>query len=224
MKVAFLIPSKSRETWDKDPLIIKTIHSIGTTICPEHAYKIFIGFDADDSYYNNSIYVAEVKKSTELYNIGLETVKLDIEKGWLTKMWNKLADLAYAEGFDYLYMLGDDIQFLNKGWVNESIETLKSTNNIGMTGPTEINNMRILTQCFVHKTHYEIFKYLLPEEIKNWYCDDWMNLIYDVKRIKHTCRNSGGAERYTINRNSSNLKYLVVRDKVKIYKFKMLKN
>jgi hypothetical protein len=204
--------------WDKNPLIIKTIHSIGATISPEHTYTIFLGYDQDDVYYNNETNWVSLNTSAEQYNISIELIKLNVEKGHLTKMWNILTEIAYSKEFDYFYMTGDDIVFKEKGWVNESITTLESTNNIGMTGPVEITNTRILTQCFVHKTHYEIFKYLLPEEIKNWYCDDWMNCIYQVKRIdsKYTCHNLCGAQRYSIVHCPQILGDLVKRDKKKI--------
>jgi hypothetical protein len=146
-----------------------------------------------------------------------------VEKGFLTKMWNVLTEIAYKKKFDYFYMTGDDIVFNEKGWVDESIRVLESTKNIGMTGPVEVmRNPRILTQCFVHKTHYEIFKYLLPEEIKNWYCDDWMNCIYDVIRLdpKYTCHNLCDAERYSVVHCGEILGGLVERDKKKIAEYK----
>jgi hypothetical protein len=55
--------------------------------------------------------------------------------------------------------------------------------NFGVTGPLDINLKRhrditILTQSFVHRTHYEIFGFLYPWIFKNWYSDDWMTYIY----------------------------------------------
>jgi hypothetical protein len=222
MKIALLIPSRSTNTWVLNPLIIKTIHSIGETISDEHDYTIFLGYDEDDVYYNNDTNVTSLSTTAASYNMSVELIKLNVERGHLTKMWNVLTEIAYNKGFDYFYMTGDDIVFNTQGWVNESIATLESTENIGMTGPVEITNPRILTQCFVHKTHYEIFKYLLPEEIKNWYCDDWMNCIYDVKRIdeKYTCHNLCGAERYSIVHCPEILGGLVERDKKKIAEYK----
>ncbi len=41
----------------------------------------------------------------------------NIKKGHLTAMWNRLFKKAYQEGCDYFYQCGDDIQFLDKGWV-----------------------------------------------------------------------------------------------------------
>ena len=81
---------------------------------------------------------------------------------------------------------------------------LLQNNNIGLTGPITIDgNIYILTQCFVHRTHIDIFNFFYPEEITNWYCDNWINdlysdLIYKLPIDNYSCSNSGGGERYTI--------------------------
>lgn len=36
--------------------------------------------------------------------------------------------------------------------------------------------MRCLQQ--VHRTHYEIFGYHYHPAFSNWWCDDWMSLLY----------------------------------------------
>ena len=47
-----------------------------------------------------------------------------------------------------------------------------------------------------------IFGWFFPEEIKNWYCDDWYNIIYKPYHFfpltKHVCYNNGGEPRYNI--------------------------
>ena len=42
-----------------------------------------------------------------------------IEKGWVTKMWNRAFKMAYDDGCDYFYQCGDDMQFKTKGWIND---------------------------------------------------------------------------------------------------------
>jgi hypothetical protein len=137
----------------------------------------------------------------------------------VTKIWNILASKAYNEGCDYLYQCGDDITFQKRGWVKKSIEQLQQCQNIGMTGPKNTNgNTSILTQCFVHRTHYEIFGYFFPEEIRNWYCDDWINGIYPKLRLpaEFTCVNTGGEPRYQIMNVPALCRKLIERDVLKI--------
>ena len=80
-------------------------------------------------------------------------------------------------------------------------------NDIGVSGPVN-NNPRILTQSMVSRKHMEIFGYYFPEEIINWFCDDWINEVYkSINKLffikEHYCHNAGGQPRYQIN-NSNN--------------------
>ena len=51
--------------------------------------------------------------------------------------------------------------------------------------------------------YMEIFGWFFPEEIINWCCDDWYNLVYKPNYFyplhNHFCSNEGGAPRYTIH-------------------------
>ena len=68
---------------------------------------------------------------------------------------------------------------------------------------TITDNNRILTQAFVSRKHMEIFGWYFPEEIKNWCCDDWYNMVYHPNYLyplrNHFAVNMGGAPRYDIN-------------------------
>jgi hypothetical protein len=84
-------------------------------------------------------------------------------------------------------------------------KTLEGKQNIGLTGPIN-NNPYILTQSFVSRKHYDLFEYYFPEEIINWFCDDWINEVYKGLNSfyplhKHLCINIGGQPRYDINNN-----------------------
>jgi hypothetical protein len=128
-------------------------------------------------------------------------------------MWNRACKKAYEEKCDYFFQCGDDIIFLDKGWANKSISQLQKNNNIGLTGPSDklrwesnkcsrIGGKRfIMTQSFVSREHYNIFKFYFPEEIKNWYCDNFItNLYFPDLYYQIDCfvTNSGGKPRYEI--------------------------
>ena len=127
-----------------------------------------------------------------------------INKGHVTKMWNKLFKIAYNDNCDYFFQCGDDINFKTNNWINSAINVLKKNNDIGLTGPLN-NNNRILTQAFVSRKHMEIFNFFFPEEIINWWCDDWYNFVYSPEYfyplINHYCSNEGGMPRYDIDNN-----------------------
>jgi hypothetical protein len=210
MKIGLLIPStsKGRDNWKmyKDTyLYSSTLKTFLLTYDKEHEYIFYIGIDKGDRIYDDDhskekfLQYAKIMK-----NISIQFIYMDgIKKGHLTVMWNRLFKIAYDDNCDYFFQCGDDIEFNTKNWVNDCIKTLKQSNNVGLTGPIN-NNSRILTQSFVSRKHMELFGYYFPEEIINWYCDNWYNDIY--KKINHFypltnhyCANIGGQPRYNIN-------------------------
>jgi hypothetical protein len=213
MKIGFIIPStsKNRDNWKsiKDSYLYRlSINSFISVMDKEHTYVYYIGYDSDDRIYADKEQHEDIYKVTTIFpNISFQFVDLDgIEKGYHTKMWNKLFKKAYDDNCDYFYQCGDDIRFKTKHWINDSIEELQKHNDIGLTGPVN-NNPRILTQAFVSRKHMEIFGYFFPEEIINWCCDDWYNLVYKPNYfyplMEHFASNDGGPPRYTINNDAS---------------------
>lgn len=212
MRIAILIPSTSRgRDWSsvKDTYLFNhTIKTLGITYDKEHEYRFYIGIDRGDAVYDKP----EVKYYLEKFvgvikNCSIEFMYMDgITRGHLTVMWNRLFSKAYDDGYDYFFQCGDDISFETVGWVNSCIGVLQTANNIGMTGPVN-NNMRILTQSFVSRKHMDLFGFYFPEEIINWCCDDWINIVYQkighfYPLKQHYCSNLGGQPRYEINNDA----------------------
>ena len=213
MKIGFLIPSTSKgRNWSsyKDSYLYSlTLKTFLLTYDKEHEYTFYIGVDSGDPIYDNPEQIAQFKRFIAIMkNINIVFLKMDgIAKGHLTVMWNRLFQKAYTDNCDYFFQCGDDISFQSKGWVNECIRTLQKTGGIGMTGPMN-NNARILTQSFVSRIHWQLFGYYFPEEIKNWFCDDWINIVY--RKMNHfyplhgyQCNNLGGPPRYVINNDTN---------------------
>jgi len=221
-KVGILIPStttgKSWKSIEETYLYTYFFPSFLKTRCINILYTIYLGIESDDSIYGNKKEINKIVDSIKnIKNVSLELVYLDhVEKGYLTKMWNILCKKAYDDNCDYFYQCGDDITFLTKNWTTICIEALNKQNNIGLTGPFDINrterygkcanigNKRFIqTQSFVSKKHFEIFGFFFPEEIKNWCCDDWITHVYFPKYFIYLplskIRNSGDIKpRYNI--------------------------
>lgn len=213
MKLAILIPTTSRNrpwtTHQETYLYNLTIRSYLKTYSFEYNNHpletiFYIGYDDDDTVWGNQ---QERKGIERFLNIMKHTscqfVSMKgIEKGYLTKMWNRLFQRAYDDRCDYFFQCGDDITFRTKEWVPACISTLQAHNDIGLTGPIN-NNARILTQAMVSRKHMDIFGFFFPEEIVNWCCDDWYNYVYQPDFFyplrNHLCTNDGGEERYDIN-------------------------
>jgi hypothetical protein len=210
-KVALLIPttSKGREwpTMKESYLYNFTVATFLKTHTKAYDYVFYIGYDHDDPLYTKE------KERNELLNLVKNNYKnitfkfiefKDIRKGHVTKMWNILFKEAYDDGSNYFYQCGDDIIFHSNNWVKDSIHLLRRNGDIGIAGPLN-NNARILTQVMVSRKHMNIFGYFFPEEIINWCCDDWYNIVYSPKHffplMQHLCTNEGGEPRYVINNN-----------------------
>ena len=95
-----------------------------------------------------------------------------------------------------------------------AIRILEKNNNIGITAPICVAKNyqipKILTQSFVSRKHMEIFGWYFPEEIINWFCDNWINAVYKPNHWfplhEHYCSNDGGTERYTVGEIDSSKK------------------
>ena len=87
----------------------------------------------------------------------------------------------------------------------------KKQNDIGICGPINPPNYRILTQTFVSRKHYEIFKCYFPVQIKNWWCDDWINFVYypnyvtKLKKLNAVNKGGMGVHEFGVRFDNSSL-------------------
>lgn len=236
MKIGLIIPSTSTgkkwATFQQSYFYQYTLQSVLKTHCPDHTYCFYLGIDKGDPMYDNpETQAGFTEKLAEYPHFSIQFHYMtDIPKGHLTVMWNRLYDIAIEDECDLFVQCGDDIVFANKGWISATIATFEKTENIGVVGPRS-ENLGLMTQTIVTKRHKEIFGYYFPPEIKNWFCDNWINEVYRrVKQFyylkKMRCFNKGGKPRYLVHNERGNfgngisLKYLV-DNSVKIYEQKM---
>jgi hypothetical protein len=230
MKIAFLIPMTSKgKDWKtiNDSYIVKTtLKTLVKSINYDHEYKFFLGIDHDDPLFSISSNIEELNNIFIKNKLELDiTIFKNIKKGHLTAMWNILYKKAYDENYDYFYQCGDDIFFRSKNWIDIGIKILLENNNIGVTGP-KTNNLKFLTQALFSRKHYEIFGFLFPETITNWYCDNWLSDVYkplyyieiNNMSVKNTCTQG----RYTIVLNKKIYENEVIKQKIKLNQY--LKN
>lgn len=234
LKIGILIPSKSRKEWTNiyDTLLYNnTIRTLLNTTRDTNYIVFYIGIDEDDKIWTNEEnhkILLELKNYRKNIDFKFFYMK-NIEKGHLTRMWNKLFQHAYEDNCDYFYQCGDDIEFRTLNWLEDSIKILKSKGNLGVTGPIDYNDHRLkngilsLTQTFVSRKHMEIFKCYFPSQIYNWQCDYWINDIYKPNffypLLKHICFNSGGSLRYTPGDQEKLRDRLVKQGKKKIQSY-----
>ena len=186
-------------------------------------YNFYLGIDHDDPFFTkqHKNIINHFKKVTNnKSNFSISIEKMYNLKGKVGEIWSNLAKTAINNN-EYLYQLGDDINFLTSGWEKIFINKLKEFNNIGVVGPLDLKNMHVLSQSFVHNTHLKIFDKYYPDRIQNWYIDNWIQDVYKPNRFfmfkDIQVENNGGLQRYEIKRHDPNdLKVLVESGQKKI--------
>jgi hypothetical protein len=230
-KVAFCVPSTTnKREWsqinetDLWSVLLTQLEDKTPTDCE---ICLYIGYDDDDKVFSQL--EQRMKANAIFKNFQIKWIEFtDLEKGHVTTIWNGLAKKAIDDGYEYLKILGDDISLPNdKGWLSCFINKLKKNQNIGYVSGWS-NNNSIPTQFLLHKTHYDIFGFIYPEEIKNWGCDNWLHEVYPNRYglwlKNYQLLNVGGEPRYDIVWNEKFVKAIVKRYKTKFNRFISSKN
>lgn len=190
MKVAFCVPTTSNHrNWKS---IKQSLLYLNKTINTKHQITYYIGYDKDDKLYS---------KIWQRWKFKANWVKCNFEKGHVTAIWNKLYKKAIdANKYDYFWLAGDDIVYGNIDWLDALVTALETTEGVGIAGVNNGNPLLPMTQFLVSKAHFNLFGFAFPEEIKNWFCDNWICAIYPEKYVHYCadyeCLNAGGEPRY----------------------------
>ena len=213
-KIAFLIPTTSnKRLWNnfRETYLSSVLLSTLKKLTLDYDIKLYVGYDHDDRLYSN----INLPKNED--NMELEWIPFDSNfKGKPTHIWNELAKKCINDGYEYMQVCGDDIAFdQNTEWLRLFIKLLQKNNNIGFSSGFS-NNNQIPTQFLLHKKHYEIFGWIFPPQIENYFCDNWMHDLYGkkgnwLKEFSH--QNVGGEPRYTPKNDKRLCEMLVKRHK-----------
>lgn len=203
---AFLIPSTSHSR----PWSDVTHTYLHTHVCTSlraldgGGATVYVGYDDNDRIYAS----AEARAALEELHphLAFRWTAFTPDKGNVVRIWNALAETALKDGKSYLMVGGDDIVYPRDddgaAWLHTLRDSLRAQHNIGWASGFSGND-RIATQFLVHQTHVQLLGWVFPPEIRNWYCDDFLNEVYpSAYRAWHKdvqIPNAGGAERYTPN-------------------------
>lgn len=210
--IAFLVPSTSKNRdWKNlnDTYLYQHLLPSINSLSKNFSIKVFIGIDDDDELYTNLNYLptfyppllsASHNITHNKIHYSLEWIKMKDMKGKPTSIWNSLATEAIEQDYDYLMILGDDIVCDKKNeWLGIFLKNLKKNNNIGFSAGWS-NNDDIPTQFLIHKTHIDIFGFIYPPQIYNYFCDDFLVELYGKKygywNKEYKLLNVGGEPRY----------------------------
>jgi hypothetical protein len=180
MSVAILVPVCSRAhewtTLEECFLMTRLLPSFEATKGPNQTYQVYIGVDDDDEFF--------LRNKAGLEAVGKVVVVSGCQHApaWV---WNRLARVAYEDGHEYLFQIGDDIVIETPGWTSKFIEKLKLHKNRGVVGPKNpvnfalrVGGTQVIENAFVHRSHYGLFNTFFHPSIRNWHCDEWLTQIY----------------------------------------------
>lgn len=180
MSIAVLVPVCSRaHTWTdfKDCFLVnRLLPSFNATRDPDQSYTFYFGIDDDDEFFLNN--------RSELEALGKIVILSGCQHApaWA---WNRLAEVAYNDGNEYLFQIGDDVVIQTPGWTSRFISKLKKHKNRGLVGPKNpvnfalrVGGTQVIENAFVHRSHYTLFETFFHPSIRNWHCDEWLTQIY----------------------------------------------
>jgi len=216
---AFLVPSTTRfrEEWKDitDTYLYTILFRMLDNHCPSVDISVYVGFDKDDPIYSKE--EERLRLNAIFMKFNIVWIEFPSDPGNVVAVWNGLFKIAMGHGFQWFKILGDDIRLPNDpSWLRVFQKSIVKNNYIGWSAGYS-NNENIATQFLIHKTHWEIFEFVFPPLIKNWFCDDWMNMIYPERfktwRKDYPLLNQGGHPRYNPNNDKKLCEILVVRHK-----------
>ena len=215
---AFLVPSTTRNrNWSciEETYLYNTLLRTLDLHCPDTDICVFVGYDENDAIYSKQ--EERLKINAIFMKFRIEWVAFKPDPGNVVAVWNGLFDIAYKQGFTWFKILGDDIRLPNDPyWLKLFQKQLKKQNYIGWAAGYS-NNTEIATQFLIHRTHYDIFEFVFPPQIKNWFCDNWLHNIYPNKyrywRKDYPLLNTGGDPRYNPENHESLCAMLLRRHK-----------
>lgn len=185
-------------TMKTSAVVTKLFSSVVETLADSHDVgfdvAFYIGYDASDLVWDTdtarhelptvlkskvmATYASPQKKN--LTHVGMSVKMVHCYGGTMVSASNCAISHAYEDGAEYWYRVNDDTVLGSKDWIRDFNTALLSFDppNVGVVGPLDNQNDRILTYDYVHRTHWEIFHFQYPPFLRNWYCDDWITYVY----------------------------------------------
>lgn len=150
-------------------------------------FTLLVAYDTNDKLYDNSDLTAQLQKLLSEFkeeNLKIYLVRI-VRLGSVSMIWNILYELAMSRGARYFFQVNDDLRFHTCDWPSRFKTSIDSRNGHGVVGPADAKfGCQLMTQNFVGRGHYETFGFLFPPDIRNWWCDNWLNRMYEGLGMK----------------------------------------
>ena len=194
--IAIMLGSTSKKvaspSTDSMALFTMALPSIAKTVECGFRYTVFVGYDAEDPFYDTGAGEAALNEwfgrhvETPLAERGIavaiEAVRVENDASKPGPVFNALARHAQARDADFFYRVNDDTLMVTP-WASAFVCALCSFGApYGVVGPVESIRADILTHDFVHRTHLAIFDDYYPPDLSDWWMDDWISQVYGPAR------------------------------------------
>ena len=144
---------------------------------------VMIGIDKGDPVFDNIDFLQRLRSDAAMVlpmNVIVIFVRLKrIQR--VATLWNMIFSLAYDHGVTWFYQVNDDLTMESLGWLTRFTSALSDVNGFGVAGPSDsFQDFRcsILTQAFIHRSHFERFGYMYPLDFRDWKSDRWLSFVY----------------------------------------------
>ena len=179
---AFLVPSTTRNRdWEtiEETYLYNTLLRTLDNHTPPVDISVYIGYDRDDEIYSKE--EERLKVNAIFMKFKIVWIEFEPDPGNVVAVWNGLMKVALSHKFNWFKILGDDIRLPNDpSWLRVLQKGIVKNNYVGW-GAGYSNNDNIATQFLIHRTHWEIFEFVFPPQLKNFFCDDFLNEVYPQK-------------------------------------------
>lgn len=183
-KIVILIPSSSKNCTYKGLKNSALVGILYRSIINFDISKFtfIVGFDDDDAFF--ILHKKNLEKKFPS-NIHLRYLN-NYDKSYVCIV-NQLANIAINEfNADYLFLIADDLIFFNFNFIEKFIDFFKDKKFGLGYGKDKRCRKDICTHPFVPVSHVKTLGYFYPKEIKNWYCDTWITLLYSDTNLNLT--------------------------------------
>ena len=129
--------------------------------------SVYIGYDRDDEIYSKE--EERLKVNAIFMKFKIVWIEFEPDPGNVVAVWNGLMKVALSHKFNWFKILGDDIRLPNDpSWLRVLQKGIVKNNYVGW-GAGYSNNDNIATQFLIHRTHWEIFEFVFPPQLKNFF-------------------------------------------------------
>ena len=200
-KVALIVPSTSKryKSVDELPLLLHFMKSLDNTLAAFDTMSVvlYLGYDEGDAMYDNEVIMNEIVSTIQQRapSLLIKPIRLSGFEGKVVHIWNGLTRLAYYDGCEYYFLLGDDVLISTSNWIPRMINILRYENkllqNLGTVAFYDVDNPYYPTFPVFHSTHLMIFgiETAFDPYFINSYADPWISDIYVSFNSSFTAKN-----------------------------------